>query len=160
MAICIYEREIERYGGLKNIEHAEALFCADTQGVIQMLQSIKWDAPILHTLSIIALVKDFNLKPEEVFGLLEGKQSLQGVRAYRKQLLSLVNESEGIAPFHFASQIRLPILEKFHSSELEIYNSILHMHCNRLGCDIEAEKRARCYAYHLKGSWGYNPLEP
>jgi thiopeptide-type bacteriocin biosynthesis protein len=168
MVISSYEREIERYGGVEYIEDAEAVFCADTFGVIQLIcsslnKTIGWDAAVLHALSVIGLLKDFDLSQEEMFILLDGKQSdqsaLQGFRKHKGELLSLAKALEEgkassieLAPIREASSVRSLLFKRFRAQpskmRLEIYNSMLHMHCNRLGCDAMMEKRARLYARH------------
>lgn len=134
MVIASYEREIERYGGLGLIDQAEEVFFADTESVIQQLHSplsktIGWEA-----VSVISFLKSFNLNSDEMLTLLDGRERslLQGFRAQKGRLLQMAEQIE--------------ILKISCSFPLEVVNSLLHMHCNRLGCN---EEKARLWACNL-----------
>jgi len=96
---------------------------------------------------VMALLKDFNLEPDEIVA--NDQSALQGFRAYKSQLLYLAKTLEENGPFLEASQLCLPFLKPFQAARLDIYSSMLHMHCNRLGCDRETERSVCQYAKEI-----------
>nr|WP_166158411.1 lantibiotic dehydratase [Neochlamydia sp. AcF84]NGY96010.1 hypothetical protein [Neochlamydia sp. AcF84] len=173
VALDTYEREIERYGGLKLMDAAEAVFCADTLSTIDLLNSFmnkKFTCHpfIVQALIVINFLKDFGLTQREICSLInypeEDRSELKGFREHKKQLVELAKALKTnfenqlpseIAIIKKASTLRVHAIESFcleaesisYDTRLEIYNSMLHMHCNRLGFDAKIEKRARLYAY-------------
>ncbi len=171
IAFTIYEREVERYGGLLLIEAAETIFYQDTLATISLLQAIltkqiRCHESILHTLCVIRFLSDFGLNGEEMLAILndqEGQSELKDFRIHKNQLITFVkamdknnegsNQPEIIA-LRTASRWRFQAMQDFgnQAQNLDkeklyaIYSSLLHMHCNRLGCLGKAEKRARLYA--------------
>lgn len=131
MVIASYEREVERYGGVEGMADAEEVFFIDTENVLRRLRSKKligWEA-----LSIIDFLKNLGLKEEEMLALLNsGDQALlKGFREHKKRLVEMAQASNS---------------GQFSPQSPEVYDSLLHMHCNRLGCN---EKRARVWARHI-----------
>ncbi len=126
MEICCYEREVERYGGVEGMAEAEKIFCWDTKRVIEELKSkraVGWEA-----LSVIGFAKSLGFEIPSCEG---HKHLLKGFREHKSRLLE---SSINIDPIPFT--VRSP----------EISDSLLHMHCNRLGCD---EIKARVWALNL-----------
>lgn len=171
MVFAQYEREVERYGGLKLIEAAEAVFCADSVAVVHILQSIsnrtaELTEPVLHALSVICFLKDFDLSQSQILDLLklenEKGSALEGFREHKGHLVGLIEKLEAnspirdLGPILEASRLRQETQKAFKAQadqifsnpSFETYNSMLHMHCNRLGCDHSTEQRARLYARH------------
>ncbi|MBS0629695.1 MAG: thiopeptide-type bacteriocin biosynthesis protein, partial [Verrucomicrobia bacterium] len=123
MEICCYEREIERYGGMEGIVEAEKIFCWDTKRVIKELQSKReggWEA-----LSVIGFAKSLRIEIPDV----GHKHLLKGFREHKTRLLK---SSIDVDPYPFCNP--------------GIGDSLLHMHCNRLGCD---EMKAYVWARHM-----------
>ena len=65
-----YEREVERYGGARGVELAEALFAADSEAVLAVLGALSGDAGLdlrwrLAMAGIDLLFEDFGLTLEE-----------------------------------------------------------------------------------------------
>lgn len=171
-----YEREIERYGGPKLIEAAELVFCADSLANVHLLRAflnknLVLPEPILHALSAVSFLKDFNLTRINILSLLNPENAkgvqLKGFREHKSQLIALGQALEErtslkeLKAFTEASGLRKGVQEFFQTQAqslssdalFAIYNSMLHMHCNRLGCDPIAEKRARLYASHALRNW-------
>ncbi len=173
ISLASYEREVERYGGLAIIETVEAVFCADSFITINLLKAflgkkIILDKVILHTLSTLNFLKNFNLRSEDIISLLSSslndKSQLEGFRKYKRQLNIMVKSFEknntlvisnemGLFREIFGSHNQAMHLFVKLSKSLpikklsSIYNDMLHMHYNRLGCDIIDEKQARLYSY-------------
>lgn len=172
MNIGCYERELERYGGEEFIELAENFFCADASSAIELLGLMaeeKLSLPdfALAALSLIDLLKGLGLNVDEMMTLLKASASdqteLKGFRQIKNDLLqigeALLNDSIADPDAELlrrAFRLRNEALaiygEKLgassHASPL-IYNSLLHMHCNRLmGTQLNLEHKARLYACH------------
>jgi thiopeptide-type bacteriocin biosynthesis protein len=164
MVLANYEREVERYGGPEVIEAAEFVFCADSRAIIHVLSSVTnktlaLPEPILHVLSMLNFLKGFGLERAGILALLnsgsEKGSELQGFRKHKAQLIKLA-ETEELEVFSEAARLRKESQEFFQTkaqglspnAQFMIYNSLLHMHCNRLGCDTSAEERARLYLRH------------
>ncbi|WP_165423842.1 lantibiotic dehydratase [Ktedonosporobacter rubrisoli] len=164
-----YEREIERYGGLATISIAETLFCADSRAVMDLLylqqaRLLTVDAQVLAVLTTDDILASLGLQPMErlqwyrqfiantkdVGGvyrqksaelrLLLGSVDSISVRPGGPQLLDILNTRR--TSFARGGQqiaeiaTRQTLLEPFSA----IVRSIVHMHCNRLGLDLEAER--------------------
>lgn len=177
VSFATYEREVERYGGEELIESAEMLFCADTATTTTLLslmlgKKLNLAEETLTALSILDLLKQLglNMKDQLAFFKMQQtpKEELKGFREWKRVLLT---ESQAIfdevaspqqEEFLKAFQLRHEALKQFKiklqeikeqkkltTSLHHIYNSILHMHCNRLlGRDRKKENKARLYAYH------------
>lgn len=160
-----YERELERYGGPDLIEAAEYLFCRDSLSIVYLLKCFPnktLPGPILHTMSLIGFLKGFGLKSSEMLDILssENRSELKGFREHRQRLVTLTEAleenvpNEEIEPFLQACEMRKKAQDYFCfllkdfpvTTKSTILNSMLHMHCNRLGCTIPDELRARLYA--------------
>lgn len=157
-----YEREIERYGGIQLIHDAELLFCKDSSSVLSLLESvlnknITFVGPVLHALSGIGFLKSLGLELQEVMEVLKSgvksTDGLKGFREHKKELIRLVKEFPftGIDNSDF-QKIAKSVL---HQSIYDLYNSLLHMHYNRLGCSRSEEDRARLYGLHTIMSLQY-----
>ncbi|MDN3505919.1 MAG: lantibiotic dehydratase [Simkaniaceae bacterium] len=165
-----YQREIERYGGIDSIEEVEKLFHADSRSVISLLESTFFQEanPGHLAIALISFLKDFGLENREVIMCLGSPKKsnfLEGFREYKNEILHAISaleeyseeqsqENSMIELFFRASSLRLSQIQKFcacidkHPKKIEIYNSLLHMHCNRLGLDKNEERKARTYASH------------
>jgi thiopeptide-type bacteriocin biosynthesis protein len=168
--LASYEREIERYGGLSLIDKAEFFFCSDTRATINWLTSIRgrtsYPKPVLNGLSLINLLKNFDLSPEEMLSILndayhDEKQYIKRASSYKNDLsfllATLEDQTEKQLPFEIetlktVSQVRLQSSNIFSAQAKQsglskitlwnIYRTLLHMHCNRLGGTLEDEKEA------------------
>lgn len=171
VVISCYEREIERYGGLDLIETAETIFCADSRAAIFLLQAflnkkISIPLSVFRSLSVINFLKEFGLDQEQMISLLHrqgNRNELAGFREHKRQLLSLtaalessLGESDEVMIIKSASQLRASAVRAFQffaqhlpsNKQFEVYNSLLHLHCNRLGCGLSEEQQACLYARH------------
>ncbi|MGZ3633048.1 MAG: lantibiotic dehydratase [Parachlamydiaceae bacterium] len=171
VSIAKYEREIERYGGPSLIEAAETIFHNDTLSnafVIHafLTKQIQCEEVVLHALSVVNFLRNFDLDVNEMLCILSmsanDRSELQGFRKHKTALVKLIhtlqqdNNSEipEIQVMHAASQIRMEGIQNFckAAGHLEkdrrdsIIESLLHMHCNRLGCLGKEEARAKLYA--------------
>ena len=158
-----YEREIERYGGIDLIEFAETLFCKDSISTLYLLRAslYKWIAlpePILHPLSIINFLMGFEFDSAEIIRLLsfgvDQQEALKGFREHKGALLKEIRTIENHPYFQearkFTKESQMVFREKVKEKDSSsIYHSLIHMHCNRLGCTLDIEPRARLYALHV-----------
>jgi thiopeptide-type bacteriocin biosynthesis protein len=166
----VYDREIERYGGLSGISAAEAFFCADSRAVADLLhllqtQKRKMDRQVLAILSIDDLLAQLGLTQAMRLQWYRDHVSLHpesGViyRQKSRQLRSLLSElnafsaipgSETIEPIFVTRQAALVQVSQLLSTAesqktlsqplAQLYRSFVHMHCNRLlGVDHVSEK--------------------
>ncbi len=160
-----YEREIERYGGAALCEIAENLFCADSSASLYLLQAIAnkkllCDESVLHAISGISFLKSFGLEEEDLLRILPNdpanQAGLKGYRNHKKELVSLAKSLDTQPIFYESSRLRSEAAQFFRSQagglvpdQLHpIYQSMLHMHYNRLGCNVLNEIRASLYARH------------
>ncbi|MCE2982493.1 MAG: lantibiotic dehydratase [Parachlamydia sp.] len=169
--ISKYEREIERYGGVEMIQHAETFFFYDTLSIGIILRSllmknILTEPIIIFSLSIINFLRNWGFNEHQMLSFLNefsiDEAELKGFRTHKSQLVNLLkalslnnidipeikmmqNMSkiafEGINLF---SQYAKNILEQNQINS--IIKSFLHMHCNRLGCTGKTEMQAKLYA--------------
>ncbi len=169
--IAKYERETERYGGSSLIEAAETIFHNDTLSTLFIIHAfltkqLQCKEVVLHVLSIVNFLRDFGLGVEEMLRILNmatnSKSELEGFREYKSELILLINalqqdsnsEIPEIQVMHAASQIRIEGIQHFckiadhlkRDRWNSIIESLLHMHCNRLGCNLKEEIRAKLYA--------------
>lgn len=74
-AWCTYEPETERYGGAQIMGLAEAVFCADTRAIVEILQR-RWaptaeDRLIVGAVSVTCLLRDFGYDASTLIGMLQ-----------------------------------------------------------------------------------------
>lgn len=173
-----YEREVERYGGVELIESTEALFCADTQTAMHIICAMEEKKTLLAeevvaALSFIDLLRGLGLNIKEQVSFFSSlgmkKEDLSGFRKWKTSLLSVSQAifDEGLEIkneslfLHQAFQKRKNTLrdyaktiqevkeqQKLALSTFSIYDSLLHMHFNRLIGRSGKEMKARLYAYH------------
>lgn len=166
-----YEREVEKYGGPDLIGAAEELFHVDSVATSRLLQAnlgkkLNWNEEVFHTLSVMSFLRGFNFDHPKIIDLLEysknHKDKLKGFRQHKKLILQLIGELENenpsgqvallkeISSLRNESSLRFYQLAEQLSSEMQtsIYNNLLHMHCNRLGCDMNQENLVRVYVFH------------
>lgn len=167
----IYERELERYGGIDLIESAEKVFSADSQVCLSLLQHHKKITTLplyaISTLSIIDFLTVFGLSIKEQIDYLEenflSREALEGYRYHSKELtdlaLSLREKTKETTLLRDIFLLRhgacREYIEKALSADFslsssegrEAVHSILHMHCNRLlGINRTLEEKSKLYA--------------
>ncbi|WP_088364037.1 lantibiotic dehydratase [Bacillus cereus] len=162
VAIDVYEREVERYGGPELIGEAEDLFYLDSQFVQELIR-LK-ENNLLNTsfeniciYSILDYLQGFGLTHEEQLKLMEAvvdyKEYLEDFRKGKKVLVNLCNKNN-VIDFGITTdnsnlyellaarkkQIKL-YKEKIDDIEIQgkLFNvreniilSVIHLHCNRL----------------------------
>ncbi len=167
-----YEREIERYGGQELYEIVEELFCADSIAIEPLLRLLDKDESFLQAASVISFLRDLNFNYMDMMTFLnqfgDDTRELKEFRKHKARLISIIRafEDESLLNddariFRKIAEQRSPATLKLFeqaqktnsSSWLEICHSLLHMHCNRIGCDTKTEKRSRLYAFHALKSW-------
>lgn len=172
--VCVakYEREVERYGGASLIEAAETLFHEDTISSLFIIHAfltkqIQCEEVVLYALSIVNFLRNFGLSSNQMLSLLNefttNASELKGFRQHKNQLITLIHalqndqsEIPEIQAMNAAWQLRMEAIQNFCQigTNLErdrwnsIIKSLLHMHCNRLGCLGKAETQAMLYARH------------
>jgi len=173
----VYEREVERYGGPSVIGAAEAAFCADSGLAVHILASRPLcDSRVLGVFTIDRLLGKLELKEEERLSWLRQFVNL-GVRdgvAYREKkgqfVECLKSPTKGlysqVAEYLERSKGFTTLVNAIKSAETKgelttsrsvIYQSLVHMHCNRLwGIDAQREldtlrmlRRSREHIVHL-----------
>jgi len=174
--IDTYIPEVERYGGLKLMELAEEIFCADSKVVIEILDKYSLrdsEKEILGIASILHYIKSFGLTFEEQLGFLEAtfvnskyqKEFNEKKAEYSKLLDSYANWNEFTRKAEYAQFLsicdsRIPAIQKYckklrtspskTNTVLDMVGSIIHLHCNRLyGTDRVFEERLNNLAYRI-----------
>ncbi|GFZ32675.1 hypothetical protein CSC2_32010 [Clostridium zeae] len=98
-----YEKEVERYGGLKLISYAENLFYKDTLSVIATLnlieaRKINMDIKIIGAIGIIKFLEDygmeFNSQLELFNKVVNPNEYRESFAKYRKDLIKLANSND------------------------------------------------------------------
>lgn len=172
VSIAKYEREVERYGGASLIEAAETLFHYDTISTLFIIHAfltkqLQCEEEVLYALSIVNFLRNFGLDLNQMLSLLDEltikESELKGFRQYKDQLMTLIHalykdnsEIPAIQVMNAALQLRMEGVQNFCKigADLEsnrwnsIIQSLLHMHCNRLGCLGKAETQAKLYVRH------------
>lgn len=171
VSIAKYERETERYGGSLSIEAAETIFHRDTLATLFTIHAfltkqLQCEEVVLHALSIVTFLRNFGLNVEEMLSILnmplDSNIELKGFRQHKQALITLISglqldsnsEIPEIQVMHTTSQIRMECIRLFGKTAdhmererwTSIIGSLLHMHCNRLGCLRKEEIRAKLYA--------------
>lgn len=158
------QRMIERYGGEDAIEFIEEIFCLDSESIINILDlkisnKFGFDEKILFPLCIIFFSQHFQLSEEEIHSFIESntfekEDDLSGFRKCKNQLLQYEDASFAHSLREIFNQYTVHFdffgskFKKFSkNSQLDIFNSLLHMHCNRLGLNPKLEKKARFFAF-------------
>jgi thiopeptide-type bacteriocin biosynthesis protein len=156
-----YEREVERYGGMAGIEMAESIFAADSWTVTQLFylmqeRVLQLDRLILAILSVDNLLASLGLSEagrlqwlrQHVTSRNEVGQEYRQRKVVLRSLLGdvrhLLNEPGGesvlqvfeaqrkrLAPVA-ASLVEMEGQGKLTQTLDTLYNSFVHMHCNRL----------------------------
>lgn len=162
MAVCPYEREIERYGGADLIAHAEASFCADSQMCARLISAQLAGESSLDRVQLAAVgAADIVIRTA---GLAQSRSFLSGkledpsrFGAVLRQACAVIwpnHRDEGNPEGHwikhqldgrgpalaaYCDAIRSTIPEAARESELHaITASLVHMHCNRMNGDERA----------------------
>lgn len=174
--IDTYEREVERYGGLKAIQYAEQLFGADSEWTAQLLQFECGEEYEIDRLNMCALTID---KLLAALGL-DDRQRLEWYKKFAKKradvgpayrtrkdaLMALFLEKEDVYPDvlrstndDFTAKVKkvgaaYRRLQKAGSLAYpfdSIIRSFVHMHCNRyLGVELEQEDEAVALACRVR----------
>ncbi len=169
--IDTYEREIERFGGIAAMAAAEALFAADSQAVVDLLQlqrhpSVGLDRIHLAVMTVDALLDGLGLDTEARFRWCRGRLSSRHAageeyRQYKPALRALLDDPARLLQEPDGAAIA-GILERLRASGAEyrcrlgdiaargdlarapgeLHESIVHLHLNRLvDTDRAAEGR-------------------
>ncbi|MFN2484415.1 MAG: lantibiotic dehydratase [Candidatus Limnocylindria bacterium] len=166
-AFDTYEREIERYGGVVGVSLAEELFAADRQAVASILRAGSerhaLDRIIRAVLSVDALLEGLGMDAAERIAWYRTQvspsraegQEYRRRREQLRQLLSPGPAAGGRAMWGRALDERRRALRMIGSRldqlarygqidvpKVELYESYVHMHCNRLlGAGPKMENR-------------------
>jgi thiopeptide-type bacteriocin biosynthesis protein len=160
-AFDTYDREIERYGGPEATAASEALFAADSQLVVDLLACAPHlDQTLLAVITIDGLLGALGLENGQRLAWLKEKvtsrkEVAEEYRGMRPSLVTaLCDPGQLGAPIVEALSERTsaiaPIVERLAEIEStqgltqplsNIYESYLHMHCNRFGIDPARERR-------------------
>jgi thiopeptide-type bacteriocin biosynthesis protein len=164
----VYDREIERYGGVAGIEAAEALFGADSRAVVALLQltrsrTVLLDPTILAVVGVDHLLADLGLTSQQRLNWLRAvapsrQESGATYRQKNAQLRSLLADPAGLLSILggklvedilatrrlTVNQIAQQLAEGWSQQRLTqplaaLYRSYVHMHCNRWGLERERE---------------------
>jgi thiopeptide-type bacteriocin biosynthesis protein len=160
-AFDTYDREIERYGGVEAMDTAEALFAADSKFMIELMASGPLpEQTLLAAVTIDDLLSGLGLDEDERTKWLQKtatahKQVADEYRNRKKDLISILTAPRSnnppiielftnhrIALSHIATQLAALEARGLLLQPLDkLYESFVHMHCNRLGMDPTREQR-------------------
>ena len=158
-----YEREVERYGGPEGMLAAEALFAIDSRCVVDLLdRATRVDRVTLAVLTIDDLLCSLGLETDSA-RLAWLKQTVDSrkevgeeYRKKRERLIGGLCGAENLAPpvqealarrraTLYQAGVRLAALEEagaLTQSKARLFESYVHMHCNRISADQAIERRA------------------
>ena len=160
-AFDTYDREIERYGGVEAAEVSEALFTADSRFVAELLSSSPLpELAVLAVVTVDDLLIGLGLDHNRRLVWLRStaaarKQVADEYRARRQSLIAALREpkEDGTPMGRIFLQRRAALAllaDRLAGIEADgaltqppaaLYESYMHMHCNRLGVDRNAEPR-------------------
>jgi thiopeptide-type bacteriocin biosynthesis protein len=170
-AFDTYDREIERYGGSAGMSAVEAIFTADSPAAVDLLavlrKTAELDRLVLAVASIDDLLNSMGLDVSRRLAWYKARvksphSSGSDFRERKTTLRELFGSTDGIHKLAGSAEImqifaerqrslapiaeRLVILEdkrELNQSRDIIFQSVIHMHCNRLaGADRGIEERA------------------
>lgn len=175
MNISVYEREIERYGGVRLIGRAEQLFCEDSFVVENLLNwrrtgSLTLEQEEIAVISVLLYVTHFYDSLEEQLKFMElyyhsssyrnefkeKKERLLAICDMENGWRNLRGRGDGKRLYELLNR-RNPLVTAYKEEiaaegqqpefKNDIVASVLHLHCNRLlGTDREAERRVMAFA--------------
>lgn len=179
-ALDTYEQEVDRFGGPNGMRHAEALFAADSQAVVDLLELVQarrtpLDRGLLAVLTVDALLDGFGLDDEARFRWCRDQISTRHeasheYRQWKAALRRLLADS-GFLPSMPSGQEVAAILTRLRGAgaafggtirELEaasrltrrgteLLQSVVHLHLNRfLGRDNAAESRVIALLWRVR----------
>lgn len=182
-AIDSYDREIERYGGLRLMDIAENLFYFDSivvEDILreQRLNNINFSKEFIGMVSIIHYMENYGVEYDKQVEFLRSQIKPSEYRddfnKNRKEYIELCNSNNNWEKLRGIEEgdLLLNILDKRYDivknyseklnkslKDIEKYyilDSIIHLHCNRLfGIDREFEKKVRALASHTLYSLKY-----
>lgn len=153
--ISVYEREIERYGGVEIYEYAENVFCADSIFVCDLIRKMgeKDDAALLGVYSILKTVFNSTVECEEFLNqIVDHKKFRNDFKKKSQYYIGLLSNIENIfndKNLRETHDLREESIETYFTVVMEqdkkntltntikdILLSITHMFCNRLKGDV------------------------
>jgi len=160
-AFDTYDREVERYGGAEAAAASEALFAADSKFVVDLLACAPpLDSTLLAVITIDALLGALGLDNARRLAWLESavdshKEVADEYRARRHSLVAALSHprhlgvpiNEALAQRTAALVPILNCLARLESNSTltqplsKLFDSYIHMHCNRLGIAPAMERR-------------------
>ncbi len=169
-SFATYDREVERYGGVAGVEAAETLFQVDSQTTADLSflmhhKAIDLDPINLAVLSVDNLLAGLGLTETERCAWLRAhvtsRRDVSTTFRERKTLLrsllgdpeALLNEMGGESVLEVLTASRkvlAPVTERLaelvqdgalSQTPSALYGSYIHMHCNRLLADRQAEQQ-------------------
>ena len=157
----LYEREIERYGGIENTIACERLFSVDSYLTLKQFSyemlDINEHISVLH--SVFTYIELLNISLKQLLELMRG--SFTKV-SYRKQFKKLFpNNSRVITEFNkyfenrsnsklFENILKSFPIENIHlQKQKEYFHSLLHMHMNRISVYPPKEREYLCFVIYI-----------
>jgi thiopeptide-type bacteriocin biosynthesis protein len=165
-----YDREVERFGGVAGMAAAEAIFGADSRGVVEMLRLsrgglLEIDKTSLAVLSLDDLLAGLGLNEADRVGWCRERVPSRSAASdeYRRRkdrLRRLLVDPEQIRAEPGGDALirvlaerkqelatigrqldRLAAVEELSQPRNTLLRSYVHLHCNRLGIDPSAEEQ-------------------
>lgn len=93
MEVGTYDRELERYGGVEGIEHAENAFCADSEAVLGVLSVLSNDISAAHRLRM-AIVGVDRFLSDFGFGISQRQNLVRRTRVMIREELGVDARAE------------------------------------------------------------------
>lgn len=164
ITISTYEREIFRYGGIENMEYIENIFCADSKFIINTIAVYhslgKNQRMMLFTASAYFFLSKIILNKEDLLVFAKGIKATKINHASHddniKKITEMIGKANDVKTDNGIYDIFVKNAENYYNSLrediiyisknldkknfLDIMYSLLHMHCNRLGCNLYEEK--------------------
>ena len=168
----IYERELERYGGVKVIELAELVFCIDSAYVLELLRSekakkLRYTLEVCSTMSIISILNCFDLDITEQIAVIESYRNpiaQKEFRSHRTDLMKLCQNARWIekisdnAVLEYLCTKRDVAIRNYTTAlneqpcltntNSDIILSVVHMFCNRMNGNSSWEEKIMSLTYY------------
>ncbi|MFB5660293.1 lantibiotic dehydratase [Alteribacillus sp. HJP-4] len=179
--INVYEREIERYGGLALMEDMENYFEIDSMLTSKILElkrkdELLYPLEVITSLNILYFLQEFGWDYQKQLSWIKNGTDKYDFsdefRPLRKNLLKLADAADNwkalreysTSWFQLLERTNKPIKclsQKINTEEItntpeKIAGSLIHMHCNRLiGTNRELEKKTMAFVRHILESQRY-----
>ena len=158
-ALDTYEPDSQRYGGAEALSFAEVLFDEDSRRVIDMLAHkglLAWEPRLMESFGfVVAFLRLWFREFGRERWLRANETEARAVRGVKwphvRKLRDIIAAGAELPPRARAAIAALAVMERNGSLEIastELCASFLHMHFNRIGIPMQAERNIVAAVWH------------